>query len=90
MPKRLPWVVPEYCEGCTSCVGACPKGILDMHESAEDTPIPWLDDPSGCTGCGRCEESCPFGGIAMTAHVKEATMRFADRRPLRKESAGVR
>lgn len=77
MPKRLPWVIPEYCEGCTACVGACPKRLLDMRDSAQDEQIPWLDHVTACTGCGRCEEACPFGGIAMTAHVDEAAERFA-------------
>lgn len=90
MPKRLPWVIPEYCEGCTACVGACPRALLSMRDSTEDAQIPWLDDPSVCTGCGRCEEACPLGGIAMTTHVEEAARRFADRRPLSKPGVGAR
>lgn len=85
MPKKLPWVIPEYCEGCTACVGSCPKGLLNMRDATGDAQIPWIDNVSGCTGCGRCEEACPFGGIAMTAHVDEAVERFAARRPLRTE-----
>ncbi len=80
MQKRLPWVIPEYCEGCTACVSACPQRLLNMRDFTEDAQIPWLDDPSGCTGCGRCEEACPLGGIAMTTHVQEAAQRFAARR----------
>lgn len=79
MPKRLPWVIPEYCEGCTACIGACPKMLLLMRDVTEDAQIPWLDDPSECTGCGRCEDACPLGGISMTAHVQEAAERFATR-----------
>jgi ferredoxin len=82
-PSRLPWVIPEYCEGCTACVGACPKHLLLMHDRAEDEQIPWLEDPSACTGCGRCAEACGLGGIAMTEYVEEAAKRFLARAPAR-------
>ena len=78
-PSSFPWVIPEYCEGCTSCVAACPKRLLAMREIAEDTEVAWMDDPDACTGCGRCAEACGFGAIAMTAHVDEAKERFRER-----------
>ena len=73
---RLPWVIPEYCEGCTSCVAACPKGLLSMRHLGEEQYVPWLDDPDACTGCGRCADVCGLGGIAMTGHTAEARRRF--------------
>lgn len=79
MADRLPWVVPEYCEGCTVCVAACPRGALAMRAWDEDSQVPWLDEPDMCTGCGRCEEACPFGGIQMTSYVDEAEDRFRTR-----------
>ena len=78
-PRRLPWVIPEYCEGCTSCVAACPKGLIEMRRHGEDGHIPWIDDPDACTGCGRCAEMCGMGAIGMTEYVEEARNRFASR-----------
>lgn len=73
----LPWVVPEYCEGCTSCIAACKKGCLTLHATEdEEVFIPWLENPDECTGCAKCSESCAMGGIAMTAYVDEAAERF--------------
>lgn len=75
-PRRLPWVIPEYCEGCTSCVAACPKGLIEMRSDGEDGHIPWIEDPDACTGCGRCSDMCGMGAIAMTEYVEEARARF--------------
>ncbi len=75
-PKRMPWVIPDYCEGCTACIAACPHQGLAMRTCRDDKEIPWLDDPNLCTGCGRCAEACGLGGIAMTEFVDEARQRF--------------
>ncbi len=86
---RLPWVVPEFCEGCTSCVAACPKRLLSMRAVDEDTFIPWLDQPDECNGCGRCSETCAMGGIAMTTFTDEARARFLACHPARSDADGI-
>jgi MinD superfamily P-loop ATPase len=76
-PKSIPWVTPEYCEGCGSCLAACKKGCLSLF--ATETPevfIVWMKDPSVCSGCGRCSEVCVMGGISMTSYVDDAAARF--------------
>jgi len=78
-PKTMPWVIPEYCEGCTACIAACPKQALKMRAYTEDDFIPWLDTPEVCSGCGRCADACGLGGIAMTEYVEEAIERFRTR-----------
>ena len=78
-PKWMPWVIPEYCEGCTSCIAACPRGGLTMRALGDDANIPWLDDSSLCTGCGKCADACGMGGIVMTGHVEEAAQRFLEK-----------
>jgi len=77
-PKRMPWVIPEYCEGCTSCTVACPKRGLAMRAYSEDDLIPWLDDPDICTGCGLCADACGLGAIVMTEYVDDAAKRFRE------------
>ena len=75
--NALPWVIPAYCEGCTACVGRCPKQCLQMVPSADEGVfIPWLTEVDACVGCGKCAEACAMGGIAMTAYVERAAMRF--------------
>lgn len=73
---QMPWVITEYCEGCTSCIAACPKGLLSMRRLDEDTEVPWMDDPDACNGCGLCADACGLGAIAMTEFVEEARARF--------------
>lgn len=77
-PNRMPWVIPEYCEGCTSCIAACPVKGLAMRAFGEDEHVPWLENPDLCTGCGRCADACGLGGIAMTEYVEQARRRFTD------------
>ncbi len=76
----MPWIIPEYCEGCTSCVAACKKGCLKMCATQDENVfIPWIEIPSQCTGCGRCSEACVLGGISMTAYIEDAAARFLKR-----------
>jgi len=73
----MPWVIPEYCEGCTACVAACKKGCLNMFATnEEDIFISWMENPDACTGCGLCAQQCVIGGIIMTAYCSEAKERF--------------
>jgi len=75
--KAMPWVIPEYCEGCTSCIAACKKGCLQMFATKEEEVfIPWIDNPESCIGCGLCSDACAMGGIAMTEYQEEAIERF--------------
>ena len=76
-PKKLPWVTTEYCEQCTVCVSACPRG-LKMRAVDDGHEVPWLDNPDDCTGCGRCADACGLGAISMTEYVEEARARFLD------------
>ncbi len=76
----LPWIILDYCEGCTSCVAACRRGCLSMFATQEeDVFVPWIEDVGRCTGCGLCSEACVLGGISMTAYVSEATERFQNK-----------
>jgi ferredoxin len=40
------------CEGCFSCVAACPTGALESS-----SPGPRFNE-AACTGCGLCVEFC--------------------------------
>jgi Na+-translocating ferredoxin:NAD+ oxidoreductase RNF subunit RnfB len=76
-PKTMPWVIPEYCEGCGSCIASCRKGCLSLFATEKpEIYIVWTDKPEDCTGCGRCSEGCVMGGITMTAYREKAIERF--------------
>lgn len=75
--KFLPWVIPNQCEGCTECVGKCPKGCLFMKETSNPgVYIPWIEDVDACTGCGKCQNACVWLAISLTAYVEDARVRF--------------
>ncbi len=77
-----PWVIPERCEGCGSCVDACKRELLSMIETAQPQVfVPWLDEVDECTGCGQCETACIWGAICLTSYVEEARHRFLKNRP---------
>lgn len=81
-PKQFPWVIPPFCDGCTSCVNACPQKQLHMVETGlAGVFVPWLGAPARCIGCGKCADACAMGAIVMTAYVDEAIQRFIEKRP---------
>ena len=43
----------KKCNGCLTCVDACPKGII---AKVDDKPV-----PSKCIACGLCVDACPMG-----------------------------
>jgi len=47
------------CEGCFSCVAACPTGALESS-----SPGPRLNE-AACMGCELCGEFCPNGAIRI-------------------------
>ena len=79
----LPWVIPEYCKGCTNCVSACRRELLFMIETEQEGAfVPWMDDVDHCTGCGMCEAACAWSAICLTSYVEKARERFIKDRPL--------
>ena len=52
----------ERCKGCGLCVGACPKGILQLSNTRLNekgyTPVE-MTDPEKCVGCAFCATMCP-------------------------------
>jgi ferredoxin len=54
----MPWIKRESCDGCTTCVGACPATAISIREDMKA----WIHDDK-CFHCGTCQESCVRGAV---------------------------
>lgn len=52
----------EACKGCSLCISACPKKLLQLHKEKLNTkgyhPIS-ITDMEACIGCASCARMCP-------------------------------
>lgn len=63
------------CAGCSTCVGACPKGIIRMVRTDSEVMLLCSSRDrgaataktckSGCIACGICVKNCPQGAIEI-------------------------
>ena len=68
------------CKGCTLCMVACPKAVIEMASSRVNTkgyrPAELVDPLHECTGCAICALVCPDVCITVyrdvAAHKVEA------------------
>ncbi|MEW6262075.1 MAG: ferredoxin family protein [Thermodesulfobacteriota bacterium] len=51
----------ELCDGCGSCVEACPMDVLVL-EAKKAKPV----QPDNCMNCQLCEVECPNGAIKVS------------------------
>jgi len=59
-PRRLAWIDPDLCIGCTKCIQACPVDAIVGAHRRMHTVIDAL-----CTGCDLCVAPCPVDCITM-------------------------
>ena len=59
-PRRVAWIDPQWCIGCTLCIQACPVDAIVGAAKAMHAVIPAL-----CTGCDLCVAPCPVDCIHM-------------------------
>lgn len=57
----------ELCNGCESCVAACPVNAISMNKKDEKAVVN-VDD---CIGCGLCVVECAPGAISLAAKKQE-------------------
>jgi len=79
--NRLPKVFDDKCTGCTLCVAACPRGIMDMIPRSAQVYLACVSLDKGkavtnvckvgCTACGLCANPkvTPSGAIQMDGNL---------------------
>ncbi len=59
-PRRVAWIDPQACIGCTKCIAACPVDAIIGAQKRMHTVI-----EARCTGCDLCLPPCPVDCIEM-------------------------
>ncbi|MFO1300909.1 MAG: electron transport complex subunit RsxB [Burkholderiaceae bacterium] len=77
-PRRIAWIDPALCIGCTKCIQACPVDAIIGAPRRMHTVIDAL-----CTGCDLCVPPCPVDCIDMRDLSREAPWRDDDARAAR-------
>jgi len=60
----------ELCKSCKLCVGACPRGLIEMEAELLNSKgfhpaSPKRDGDVKCTGCTSCAIICPHLAIEV-------------------------
>lgn len=66
-------IAVDRCKGCSLCVAACPKGILELDLAIVNElgyhPVR-LTDAGACTSCALCARVCPDTVFAVYARPR--------------------
>jgi len=77
-PRRIAWIDPAACIGCTKCTQACPVDAIIGAQKRMHTVIDAL-----CTGCDLCVAPCPVDCIEMRVPDTAQPWRDEDARAAR-------
>ncbi len=62
MAKGLVIIDEDRCKGCSLCVNACPKQVLQLADdrfNAKGYRPVYRANPGACIGCATCATICP-------------------------------
>ncbi len=81
----LPSVDLAKCTGCGKCVAACPRHVIELHETRPEQHIVWVSCANhdrgpvamkecevGCIGCMKCQRTCTHSAVTVRdflAHI---------------------
>ena len=67
-------IAVDRCKGCSLCIAACPKGILELDVATVNAlgyhPVR-LTDAAACTSCALCARVCPDTVFGVYARPRE-------------------
>lgn len=76
---------PKLCRGCTKCVAACPKSIIEMIPAGARGVVRCSSTDKGaevrkacgvsCIGCKRCEKACEYDAIHVSDFLARIDVR---------------
>lgn len=79
MQNGIAVVDKEKCTGCTMCVKACPKSLIEVVPSDKPVHVACSSKDkggvvrklcaAGCIGCTKCQKTCPHGAIVMDGNL---------------------
>ncbi len=83
-PRPLRLYNKKKCIGCSSCVEACPHGVLSLTSEGI------VAKGEGCVVCGACAEACPSKAMEMAGRewTVEEALREVERERLVMEQSG--
>jgi len=60
-------VFADYCKGCSLCVAACPKDIMELTDALNAYGVHYARcvDNELCIGCMSCAVICPDAAIEI-------------------------
>lgn len=62
----------EECKGCSRCVLACPRSILETGRKLNEMGYAYVTVvKDGCIGCGSCFYQCPEPGAVTVYELAE-------------------
>ena len=63
--RVLPEIDASLCNGCGTCVEACPEDALAIVDGVAAL-VEGIED---CSYCGACEAACPIGAIGCPYEI---------------------
>jgi len=75
----IPVIDKEKCNGCTMCVKACPKSLIEVVPSDKIYYVSCSSNDkggvtrklctAGCIGCKKCEKKCETGAVTVDKNL---------------------
>lgn len=83
--KKIPYINPDTCAGCSACVENCPMDCLSIEAPGYhgDIYTKAVLDETECIGCGLCAKACPIRAIEMQSN-REGDMHIGGHWSLKK------
>lgn len=76
--RGLPDVNGSRCDGCGTCVSACPAKAISLAGPEAAAGPGLVFNLDRCIFCGQCAEVCPTGAVTLTGNYELAARCLED------------